>query len=252
MNSPVKVTKGFQYRRKDLFMSKKLLDIVRDKIRFKQYSLQTERSYLQWIKRYILFHQKRHPKDMGKLEIEQFLTHLATENVASSTQNQAFNAILFLYNQVLDMPMYDQNIQALRAKQRERIPVVLSREEVMLIISYIRNPTHKLAVSLLYGCGLRLKEVLSLRILHLDFAYQQIRIMDSKSLKDRVLPMPKSLIGALEEQVTHAKRTHEADLLAGYGAVYLPNTLSKKYPNAEKELKWQYLFPAGKISKDPR
>ncbi len=233
-------------------MSKKLLDVVRDKIRAKHYSLATEKSYLAWIRRYILFHNKRHPREMGKSEIEAFLTALANEGVAATTQNQAFNAIMFLYNQVLGISMRAQKIRALRAKQRERIPVVLSKEEVLHILEVITNPRHHLAVSLLYGCGLRLQEMLTLRILHLDFACGHIRIMDSKSLRDRIVPMPQKLIIPLKKQIQHVKSIHDVDLEAGFGSVYLPAALARKYPNAATAFKWQYLFPASKISTDPR
>lgn len=233
-------------------MAKKLLDQVRDVIRTKHYSLQTERSYTSWIKRFILFHAKQHPKDMGKLEIEQFLTSLAHNKVSSTTQNQAFNALMFLYNQVLDISMKDENIQSLRAKRRERIPVVLSVEEVDLILNSLGNTTQYLAISLLYGCGLRLKELLNLRILHLDFAYSTIHIMDSKSLTDRTVPMPVKLTANLHTQIEHVERIHQQDLVDGYGSVYLPSALAKKYPSAAREFKWQYLFPASTISTDPR
>ena len=189
---------------------------------------------------------------MGKNEIEQFLTHLAHEKVAATTQNQAFNALMFLYNQVLLISMEGQNIKALRAKQRERIPVVLSKEEVLQILDAVKSPIHYLAISLLYGCGLRMKELLSLRILHLDFAHTTLYVMDSKSLQDRIVPMPKTLVTSLKAQVEQVKRLHESDLRVGYGSVYLPGALHKKYPNAEHEFKWQYLFPAAKISTDPR
>lgn len=233
-------------------MAKKLIDQVRDVIHLKHYSLQTERSYIQWIKRYIFFHAKRHPKEMGKLEIEQFLTSLANSKVSSTTQNQAFNALMFLYNQVLDISMKDQNIQALRAKRRERIPLVLSIEEVDAILGNIANATQHLAVSLLYGCGLRIKELLSLRILHLDFAHSSILVRDSKSLADRTVPMPLKLKIALQEQVNIVERLHQQDLANGYGSVYLADGLTRKYPNASTEFKWQYLFPASAISTDPR
>ena len=233
-------------------MAKKLLDEVRDVIRTKHYSLQTERSYIHWIKRYIFFHTKRHPKDLGKLEIEQFLTSLAQNKVSSTTQNQAFNALMFLYNQVLNISMKNQNIQALRAKRRERIPTVLSIAEVELILGCLSNTTQYLAVSLLYGCGLRLNEMLSLRVLHLDFAHSTVHIMDGKSLTDRTVPMPLKLTSNLQNQIEHVNRIHQQDLRDGFGSVYLPNALSKKYPNASTDFKWQYLFPASSISSDPR
>ena len=233
-------------------MAKKLIDQVRDVIRVKHYSLQTERSYIQWIKRYIIFHAKRHPKEMGKIEIEQFLTSLAHSKVSSTTQNQAFNALMFLYNQVLDISMKDQNIQALRAKRRERIPLVLSIKEVDLILATITNTTQHLAISLIYGCGLRIKELLNLRIQHLDFAYSSILVRDTKSLSDRTVPMPQKLKIALKEQVIAVERLHQQDLANGYGSVYLPDGLARKYPNAATDFKWQYLFPANLISTDPR
>lgn len=233
-------------------MAKKLLEQVKDKIRLKQYSINTEKTYVHWIYRYIIFHNKKHPKDMGKAEIEAFLTALAKQNVAATTQNQAFNAILFLYNEVLDISMKDANIQALRAKQRERIPVVLSRKEVQQILEQITNPTHRLCISLLYGCGLRLQELLTLRVLHLDFAYENIRIMDSKNIDDRLVPMPQKIMTKLEEQIELVRDIHSQDLKDGYGSVYLPNALAKKFKKADKELKWQFLFPSKTISKDPK
>jgi len=233
-------------------MARKLLDQLRDVIRLKHYSYQTEKTYVHWAKRYILFHKKRHPKDMGRVEIEQFLTHLANQGVAPPTQNQAFNAIIFLYNQVLNISMENQNIQALRAKRRERIPVVLSPEEVRSILSAIKNPTHHLMISLLYGCGLRISELAGLRIMNLDFAYQTIHILDGKSMQDRTLPMPIKLIDGLNVQIEVAQRIHNKDLIDGFGSVYMPNALAKKYPKASKEFKWQFLFPSSKISTDPR
>ena len=172
---------------------KKLLDIVVDKIRVKHYSIKTEQSYTSWIKKYILFHNKKHPKDMGKYEIESYLTYLAvTRNVAPTTQNQAFNAILFLYNEVLDISLKDANIQSLRAKNKKRVPVVLTIDEVKSIL-YNLNGIYKLSVSLMYGCGLRMSELLSLRIKDIDFGYDKVYIFDSKSQKDRVVPLPQKL-----------------------------------------------------------
>jgi integrase len=171
-------------------MGKKLLDIMRDKIRFKHYSISTERVYIHWAKKYILFHNKRHPKEMGKVEIEQFLTHLATElYVSPTTQNQAFNAILFLYREILNISMADQNIQALRAQERKHIPVVLTIDEVKSIIINLRG-IYQLMVKLMYGCGLRMSEVQNIRVKDIDFGYDKLYIWDSKSLKDRTLPLP--------------------------------------------------------------
>lgn len=233
-------------------MGKKLLDQVREVIRLKHYSYQTEKTYVHWAKRFILFHKKRHPTDMGKIEIEQFLSFLANQGVAPSTQNQAFNALIFLYNQVLHISMQGQNIQALRAKRKERIPTVLSTEEVQTILSAIKNPKYHLAISLLYGCGLRISELVNLRIMNLDFDYETVHIIDSKSPQDRTVPMPVKLLNALKAQVSTVQRVHDQDLLKGFGGVYLPYALAKKYPHAEQEFKWQFLFPSSKISADPK
>jgi len=240
------------YIEEEFVMKKKLLDLTREKIRLKHYSIHTEKIYTEWIKRYILFHNKKHPIDMGKSEIEQFLSYLAsTKNVAPSTQNQAFNALLFLYTQVLGVDLRDQNIQALRAKERIHIPIVLSKEEVFLIISMISG-IYQLMVSLMYGCGLRMKEVLSIRIKDIDFYYEKIYIYDSKSLKDRVVPLPQKLKVLLQGQIVYVNNLHETDLKNGCGNVYLPHSMSKKFPNAYKDTKWQYLFPMKSLSKDPR
>ena len=233
-------------------MGKKLLEIVRDKIRVKHYSISTERTYLYWIKSYILYHNKKHPKDMGKVEIEQFLTYLAVEkNVSPATQNQAFNAILFLYRDILNIPMQDQNIQALRAKQKKHIPVVLGIDEVKLIILNMTG-IYQLMLKLMYGYGLRMSELLNLRIKDIDFSYNKVYIWDSKSQKDRTVPLPLKIKIELELQIQKAKEIHIQDLKDGYGTVELPYQLSKKFPKSKYETKWQYLFPMAKVSKDPR
>jgi integron integrase len=233
-------------------MGKKLLDIMQDKIRFKHYSISTEKTYVHWAKRYILYHNKRHPKDMGKLEIEQFLTHLATKlNVSPTTQNQAFNAILFLYEQVLNISLKNENIQALRAKERKHIPVVLTIEEVKSIILNMKG-IYQLMVKLMYGCGLRMKEVQNIRIKDIDFGFDKIYIWDSKSLKDRTLPLPLKIKEELKIQVQKVKELHQKDLNDGFGSVYIPYALERKFPKAKSETKWQYIFSMDKISKDPR
>ena len=225
---------------------------MRDKIRFMHYSLSTERTYLHWSKRYILFHNKRHPKEMGKSEIEQFLTHLAVDrNVSPTTQNQAFNAILYLYEQVLLISMKDENIQALRAKQKKHIPVVLSMEEVKKIIINM-NSIYALMLKLMYGCGLRMSELLNLRIKDIDFSYDKVYIWDSKSQKDRTIPLPLSIKDEIRVQIKRVKELHKKDIGDGFGDVYMPFVLSTKYPKAKKETKWQYIFPMNNISKDPR
>ena len=233
-------------------MKKKLLDITRDKIRLKHYSMKTEQSYVSWIKQFIFFHNKRHPIEMGKSEIEQFLTHLAVNRkVSPTTQNQAFYAIVFLYGEVLGVDMKSQNIQALRAQERKHIPAVLSKEEVALILANL-NGIYELMVSLMYGCGLRMQEVLNLRVKDIDFGFDKIYIFNSKSMTDRTLPLPQKLKERLKLQVEKVEQLHIGDRKAGYGSVYMPYALEKKFPKAEFETKWQYLFPARHIANDPR
>ncbi len=235
-----------------MLVKKKLLDIVRDKIRFKHYSISTEKTYIFWIKHYIFFHNKKHPIDMGKVEIEQFLTHLAVDKkVSTTTQNQAFSAILFLYKEVLGVDMSEWNIQALRAQERKHIPVVLTKDEVYNITSNL-NGIYHLVVSLMYGCGLRMSEVLNLRVKDIDFGFDRVYVWDSKSLKDRVVPLPQKLKDELKIQVKRIEEMHKKDLLDGYGTVYMPYALEKKYPQSKSETKWQFLFPMSKVSKDPR
>jgi len=233
-------------------VKKKLLDNVRDKIRFKHYSISTERTYIHWIKCYIFFHNKKHPIEMGKLEIEQYLTNLAVKNkVSPTTQNQAFSALLFLYKEVLGIDMSDWNIQALRAQERKHIPAVLTREEVTNVIENIKG-IYNLVVSLMYGCGLRMSEVLNLRLKDIDFGFDKIYIWDSKSLKDRSIPLPIKLKQKLIMQVELVTDIHKKDLADGYGSVYMPFALEKKTPNVKYETKWQFLFPMNNVSKDPR
>jgi integron integrase len=233
-------------------VKKKLLDIVRDKIRFKHYSYSTERTYVHWIKHYILFHQKKHPVEMGKVEIEAYLTKLATKDrVSPTTQNQAFSAILFLYKEVLGLDISDWNIQALRAQERKHIPVVLTKDEVKSVLQNISSD-YSLLVYLMYGCGLRMSEALNLRIKDIDFGFDKIYVWDSKSLKDRTIPLPQKLKAKLLEQVEVVKNIHKQDLDNGYGSAYIPYALEKKYPHAKKETKWQFLFPMKNISVDPR
>jgi len=233
-------------------VKKKLLDIVKDTVRFKHYSLSTERTYVYWIKQYIFFHDKKHPKEMGKDEIEEFLTSLAIKNrVASSTQNQAFSALLFLYKEVLGIDMSEWNIQALRAQERKRIPVVLTKDEVKLVMENL-DGIYKLITMLMYGCGLRMNEVIKLRVKDIDLGFDKVYIWDSKSLKDRVVPLPLKIKQKIIVQLEDVRELHEKDKKNGFGAVYLPYALEKKYKNSQFETKWQYLFPAKNISTDPR
>ena len=231
---------------------KKLLDQLRDKIIVKGYSRATEKTYVYWNKKYILFHDKKHPKEMGKEEIEAYLTHLAVDkNVSPTTQNQAFNAILFLYKEVLGIDTSEWNIQALRAKRKEHLPVVLTKEEVKEIIFQMQG-VYRLMLELLYGCGLRMNELLRLRVKDIDFGFDNVYIWDSKSQKDRVVPLPQKIKEDLRLQIKQVEKLHEMDLMEGYGYVNLPHGLERKYPNAHKELAWQYLFPMKKRSQDPR
>lgn len=228
----------------------KLLDQLRDKMRMKHYSIRTEEGYINWVRRYILFHNKRHPKDMGKLEIESFLTHLAVDqHVSASTQNQAFAALLFLYREVLriDLPAVD----ALRAKRPERIPVVLSIDEVRSILDRMGG-THLLMTQLLYGSGMRILEVCRLRVKDVDFDRNQITVRDGKGEKDRVVPLPRKLVEPLRTQLKAVKKLHDQDLAVGHGRVWLPYAFVRKFPTAEKEWGWQYLFPSSRLSMDPR
>lgn len=229
----------------------RLLDQVRGVIRLKHYSIRTEQSYLGWIKRYILFHKKRHPREMGGEEVTQFLTDLAVQgNVTASTQNQALNAILFLYKEVLkvELPWMD-GIH--RAKKPSRLPVVFTRAEVKRLLAQL-DGTLWLMASLIYGTGMRLMECVRLRVKDVDFHYKQIVIRDAKGQKDRVTMLPESLIEPLRNHLVRVKERYDQDLREGYGRVYLPHALDRKYPNAGREWGWQYVFPARSRSRDPR
>lgn len=230
---------------------KKLLDQVRDVLRVKHYSYRTEQSYVQWIRRYILFHDKRHPSEMGAREIEAFLNDLAVkQHVAASTQNQALNALLFLYREVLHLPV-EERINALRAKKSERLPVVLTKEEVEAVLNQLSG-RNLLIAQLLYGSGLRVLECLRLRVKDVDFGQRQIVVREGKGDKDRVTLLPAKLIPALQLQLKEVKVRHEADLAAGFGRVELPYAFARKSPGADTEWGWQYVFPASNISVDPR
>jgi len=228
-----------------------LLDAVRDTIRVRHYSIRTEEAYIHWIKRYILFHNKRHPKEMGEPEITEFLTFLATnKNVSASTQNLALSAILFLYKEVLKVDL-EWIKDVVRAKKPRRLPVVLTRDEVKRLLSLMEG-TNLLVAQLLYGTGMRLMEGIRLRIKDVNFEYRQILVREGKGNKDRVTVLPDSLIEPLKKQVEYALSLHKSDLEEGYGCVYLPYALERKYPNACRESGWQYVFPSTKRSVDPR
>jgi integron integrase len=231
-------------------MAKKLLEQARDILRTKHYSYRTEETYIDWMRRYIVFHHKRHPGEMGAVEIQAFLTHLATErNIAASTQNQALSAVLFLYREVLHKEI--ESVPLASAKRPERLPTVLTRAEILRIIDHLAG-IHKIMAQLLYGSGLRLMECVRLRVKDIDFDYKTITVRDGKGEKDRITPLPDSLIPALKRQIERVHLLHEEDLAAGLGEVYLPHALDRKYPNAGRELAWQYLFPAPKRALDPR
>ncbi|MHB0987805.1 MAG: integron integrase [Bellilinea sp.] len=230
---------------------KKLLDQLRDAIRIKHYADSTEKTYVHWAKRYILFHNKRHPAEMGVPDIEAFLTHLAQdENVAASTQNQAFNALLFLYRNVLHVEL-DAPIQALRAKRAQHFPTVLSKDEATRVLAGLQG-LHQLMARLLYGSGLRLMECLRLRVKDIDFEQSQIVVRQGKGEKDRLTMLPTSLVAPLKAQIAFVRQQHARDLADGVGSVELPFALARKYPNADKELAWQYVFPSDRLSTDPR
>jgi len=231
--------------------SSPFLEKVREAIRVRHYSIRTEQAYLDWVKRFICFHNKRHPKDMAELEVAQFLSHLALDrNVAPSTQNQALNALAFLYKAVLDRPL--QALQGVvRAKKPQKLPVVLTTEEVGRLLNELED-VQWLAACLMYGSGLRLLECLRLRAKDLDFHHLAIFVRNGKGGKDRVVTLSGDLIIPLQRHLGNVKTIHERDLASGYGSVYLPHALAKKYPNASVEWGWQYVFPASKRSIDPR
>lgn len=214
-------------------------------------SIRTEEAYVGWVRRFILANGKRHPRELGAREVEAFLTHLAMHGrVSASTQNQALSALLFLYREVLqiDLP-WMENIR--RAKKPERLPVVLSREEVAALLAEMNGVTWLMA-SLLYGAGLRLMECVRLRVQDVDFVRREITVRQGKGGKDRRTMLPAMIVDDLQGQLAEARRVHERDLAAGFGAVWLPDALARKYPNAARDWAWQYVFPASSRSIDPR
>jgi len=232
-------------------VKQKLLDQVRDAVRVRHLSYRTEQAYVDWIRRFILFHKKCHPNEMDETYVSEFLTYLAVKKkVAASTQNQALSAILFLYRDVLKKELgWLDDVE--RAKRPARLPVVFTKQEVDEILLHLEG-TRWLMASLLYGSGLRLMECIRLRVKDIDFEYDQIVIRDGKGQKDRVTMLPASLKKPLQRHLAKVKAIHEADLKAGFGRVYLPFALQRKYPNAGRDWAWQYVFPSSKRSKDPR
>ena len=229
----------------------RLLDQARARLRLRHYSLRTEQAYIGWIRRFILANDKRHPREMGVVEVESFLSTLATQGkVAAGTQNQALSALLFLYREVLsiELPWMETIV---RAKRPQRIPVVLSRDEVTRLLAMM-DGCFALMASLLYGSGMRLMECVRLRVKDVDFALNQICVRDGKGGKDRHVPLPQRLRAALTAQIERTRLIHEQDLMNGHGAVWLPHALARKYPSAPREPGWQYMFPSGQLSRDPR
>ncbi|THU05170.1 integron integrase [Lampropedia puyangensis] len=229
----------------------KLLTRMREHLRVRRYSLRTEQAYLDWVKRFILFHGKRHPSDMGAGEVQAFLTHLAVErHVSASTQNQAKSAILYLYQQVLqiDLPWLDEVVQA---KTPKRLPVVLTPVEVRELLLHMEG-TPALVAHLLYGTGMRLLEGLRLRVKDIEFTRCEIVVREGKGNKDRVTVLPENLLLPLKAQLQKVRVLHEKDVLAGFGRVYLPHALAVKYPEADRSWAWQWVFPSPVRSIDPR
>lgn len=229
----------------------RLLDRVRTAARLRHLSLRTEEAYLAWIKRFILFHAKRHPQEMGEPEITRFLSNLAeTEKVSASTQNQALSALLFLYREVLGGE-FPQLASVVRAKRPQHVPVVLTRAEVGRVLAELQG-THHLMASLLYGAGLRLMECVRLRVLDVGFEQNQLTVHDGKGGNSRITMLPQAVKESLRLHLSQVEAQHQMDLQRGAGSVYLPDALTRKYPQAHREWRWQYVFPAAKPSRDPR
>lgn len=230
---------------------KRLTDVVRERIRVKHYSLRTEQAYVDWVKRFVHFHGKRHPREMGKAEIEAFLTYLAVgRGVSASTQNQALAALLFLYKEVLgiELPWLSEVV---RAKKPQRLPTVLTRAEVGQVLSRL-DGSHALMARLLYGTGMRVMEVARLRVKDVEFERREIVVRDGKGGKDRVTVLPDALAEPLRAHLQRVRELFEVDRRDGMPGVYLPDALAVKYPNAGKEWGWQWVFPSRKLSSDPR
>jgi integron integrase len=232
--------------------NKRLLDEVRDYMRLKHYSIHTERVYCDWIKRFVQFHQMASRDDLkkGEQKIEEFLTYLAVKsNVAPATQNQAMNALVFLYRKVLKTPLKEE-INATRAGKKTNIPVVMTRDETREIMD-IMDGVPQLIVKILYGCGLRVMETVRLRVQDVDYEMKTVIVRSGKGAKDRITTFPKIIVPLLQNHLTKIRIIHNQDLSEGFGDVYLPYALERKNPNANKEWNWQYVFPSIKRSKDP-
>jgi len=229
----------------------RLLDQLRDAIRVRHYSIRTEKAYVDWCRRYILFHSKRHPADMGAAEVSAYMTHLAVNRkVAASTQNQALNALVFLYSKVLERPLGDIG-KTVRAKQPQKLPVVLTKTEVRSLLTEL-DGLHWLVACLMYGSGLRLMEAMRLRVKDIEFERRAIIVRNGKGGKDRVVTLADQLIEPLTTHLMQVKTQHDRDIGEGFGSVYLPNALARKYPAAPTQWGWQYVFVAARRSTDPR
>jgi integron integrase len=230
---------------------KKLLEQYSEALRNRHYSLRTEETYVGWVRQFILYHNKRHPREMGVAEINDFVTHLVNQkSVSASTQNQAISAILFLYRNVLLIQLDENALLPIRPGKPKRIPTVLSRTEAKKVIAQM-DGIYKLMTQLMYGSGLRLMEVMRLRVKDLDFGNRQILVRDGKGENDRITMFPDILVEPLRIHIQYVRELHNKDLALGFGTVYLPYALDRKYPNAGHEFAWQYVFPAPELSSDP-
>ena len=230
---------------------KKLLDQYSESLRNRHYSLRTEKTYISWVRQYILHHDKRHPREMGVTEINAFITYLVNrKTISASTQNQAISAILFLYRSVLNIELDETALIPIRPTRPRRVPTVLSKDEAKIVIGRMSG-VYKLMTQIMYGSGLRLMEVMRLRVKDLDFANRQIIVRDGKGENDRITMFPDVLLEPLRLHLKQVKAQHDLDLSIGFGTVYLPYALERKYPNANREFAWQYVFPAPDLSTDP-
>jgi integron integrase len=228
------------------------VEAMKTQIRVRQYSARTEKTYLGWFCRYIAFHEMQDPATLDESHIAKFIEYLVTRrNLAAATQGQALNALIFFYRGVLDREISDR-IEYVRSRRQRRLPVVLTPQEVGRLLDELSGPTHRLMASLLYGCGLRLMECTRLRVLDVDFGYRQILVRDTKGRKDRVVPIPDACAPALEAQIETVRSLHGEDTARGFGQVFLPPALTRKYPQAQSEFRWQYVFPAARVAADPR
>lgn len=251
-NRPVEPTASPEPAGDGKFPYPELIHDVAAEIRRRNYSIRTEHAYLQWLRRFVLFHGNRDPREMGGEELAAFLSNLAlAREVSPSTQSQALNAMVFFYKQVLDKPL-GELAGLVPAKKPRRVPVVLTREEVRRVLTALTEEPFALMAGLLYGTGMRLMECVRLRVLDVDFGYSQIVVRDGKGGKDRVVPLPRRFRATLEEQIRTVADLHRGDLAVGHGEVFLPEALARKYPNAPREMGWQYVFPSSKLSADPR